>query len=241
MSMHSIDLAGIGIGPFNLGLAALLSNHTEINAVFLEQKPDFNWHDGLLLEGTTLQVPFLADLVTMADPCHRLSYLNYLHQQQRLYRFCYYDHFLIPRREYNDYCRWAVQQLPACHFDQQVQAVTYDRQQEKFILKVASADGSKRDYCCQDLAIGVGTKPYYPDWLHRSSHPLIQHSASFNRIREQLQQCRQVTVVGSGQSAAECVLALYRALQPEQIQAGASIRWLTRSAGFHPMEFSKLG
>ncbi|WP_373565107.1 SidA/IucD/PvdA family monooxygenase, partial [Escherichia coli] len=50
-----------------------------------------------------------------------------------------------------------------------------------------------------------------------------------------LKQCKQVTVIGSGQSAAECVLALFNSLTPEQVKAGASIRWITRSAGFHPM------
>ena len=50
-----------------------------------------------------------------------------------------------------------------------------------------------------------------------------------------------MTVIGSGQSAAECVLALFSALTPEQVQAGASIQWITRAAGFHPMEYSKLG
>ncbi|WP_202984275.1 putative histamine N-monooxygenase [Snodgrassella sp. ESL0253] len=241
MDMKQTDLAGVGIGPFNLGLAALLSSHPEVNAVFLDKAPTFHWHAGLLLPGTTLQVPFLADLVTMANPCHPLSYLNYLHQHQRLYQFCYYDRFLIPRQEYDDYCRWAVSRLPSCHFDACVTAVSYDCQQEKFIIESESAGGEKQVYCSRDIAIGIGTQPYQPEWLKNTSHPLIQHSAQFTHMQEQLQQCRQVTVVGAGQSAAECVLTLYRALQPEQIKAGASIRWITRSAGFHPMEFSKLG
>ncbi|WP_457811444.1 SidA/IucD/PvdA family monooxygenase [Sinorhizobium meliloti] len=72
MIMTHFDLAGIGIGPFNLGLAALLSSHENLSNVFLERKPAFRWHEGLILPGTTLQVPFMADLVTMADPTHRL-------------------------------------------------------------------------------------------------------------------------------------------------------------------------
>ncbi|MDQ7860073.1 SidA/IucD/PvdA family monooxygenase [Peribacillus frigoritolerans] len=32
------DLVGIGIGPFNLGLAALLEKTPELNAVFFEKK-----------------------------------------------------------------------------------------------------------------------------------------------------------------------------------------------------------
>ncbi|EPZ5249667.1 SidA/IucD/PvdA family monooxygenase, partial [Acinetobacter baumannii] len=46
--MKKIDITGIGIGPFNLGLAALLSHHPEIKSVFLERKPEFRWHEGLL-------------------------------------------------------------------------------------------------------------------------------------------------------------------------------------------------
>ena len=74
MSDCIYDIIGVGIGPFNLGLAALLEPVAEINALFLEQKTQFHWHPGLLIEGTTIQVPFLADLVTMADPSSRFSF-----------------------------------------------------------------------------------------------------------------------------------------------------------------------
>ena len=89
------NIIGIGIGPFNLGLAALLSTVRDIQSVFLEKKPEFHWHHGLLLPGTTLQVPFFADLVTMADPSHKLSYLSYLHQHNRLYQFYYYEKSIV--------------------------------------------------------------------------------------------------------------------------------------------------
>lgn len=239
--MKNIDILGIGIGPFNLGLASLLSHHQEIKAVFLDKKQQFHWHEGLLLEGTTLQIPFFADLVTIADPCHPLSYINYLHQHDRLHQFYYYDHLLIPRREYDHYCRWASKQLPDCHFGENVLDVTYDEKRDKFIIESQSSNEQNQFYLSQDLVIGIGTQPHYPKWLSACVHPLVKHAAEFATLQKELNQCKQVTVVGSGQSAAECVLALYRTLSPEKIQAGASIRWITRSAGFHPMEFSKLG
>ena len=62
------DLLGVGIGPFNLSLAALLDPVDGVDAVFFDQADGFAWHPGLLVEGTTTQVPFLADLVTLADP-----------------------------------------------------------------------------------------------------------------------------------------------------------------------------
>jgi L-lysine 6-monooxygenase (NADPH-requiring) len=37
-----------------------------------------------------IQVPFLADLVTLADPTSPYTFLNYLHEQGRLYRFYFH-------------------------------------------------------------------------------------------------------------------------------------------------------
>lgn len=241
MEMANVDVAGVGIGPFNLGLAALLSRHSDIKGVFLERKPAFRWHEGLLLPGTTLQVPFLADLVTLADPTHPLSYLNYLHQHDRLYQFYYYDNTLVPRIEYDDYCRWAAQQLPACRFGEEVRDVAYDADAGRFVVDSESASGGMRRYAGRDLVVGVGTSPWLPAWARASRHPRVIHSAQFIPNQQALSQCRRVTVIGSGQSAAECVLALFRELSPEQAAAGASIQWITRAPGFHPMEFSKLG
>ena len=78
---HVHDLIGIGVGPFNLGLACLtdpLRESDGVSGVFLEARDRFDWHPGMLLDDATLQVPFLADLVTMADPTSRWSFLNYL-------------------------------------------------------------------------------------------------------------------------------------------------------------------
>lgn len=241
MSIPSFSISGIGIGPFNLGLAALLARHPEVNCIFLERKAEFHWHEGLLLPGTTLQVPFFADLVTMADPTHPLSYINYLHQHERLYQFYYYDNFLVPRREYDHYCRWVAQQLTSCHFGENVVDVRYAPDIDQFVIETVSSLGEKKKLHSQDLVVGIGTSPWLPQWAQSCDHPLVRHSADFAKIQDELMRCRRVTVVGSGQSAAECVLALFSSLTPEQVDAGASIQWITRSVGFHPMEYSKLG
>ena len=44
MNKKIADIIGIGIGPFNLGLAALLLEHRTIQAKFLERKHEFQWH-----------------------------------------------------------------------------------------------------------------------------------------------------------------------------------------------------
>ena len=87
MSKDILDLAGIGIGPFNLSVAALLDQQPDINAAFFDQKTTFDWHPGMQLPGARLQTSCLKDLVTGADPCNPFSFLNYLVQQGRLYPF----------------------------------------------------------------------------------------------------------------------------------------------------------
>jgi len=235
------DIIGVGIGPFNLGLAALTSHHPELDVEFIERRQEFNWHSGMLLPGATLQVPFLADLVTMADPTHPLSYLNYLKQHDRLYQFYYYETFLVPRSEYNHYCQWAAGKLENCAYGETVVDVKYLKDIECFTIQSQLNEGEVKTRYSRDLSIGVGTIPWLPQWAKSTNHSLVQHSARFGHMREQLAKCNSVTVVGSGQSAAECVLNLYRDLSLEQIEAGARVNWVTRSAGFHPMEASKLG
>src|SRR3546814_1341725 len=67
------DFVAVGLGPFNLGLAALTDPVEDLDGIFLEARSSFEWHPGMLLADATLQVPFLADLVSMADPTSRWS------------------------------------------------------------------------------------------------------------------------------------------------------------------------
>ena len=66
MQQKIYDFIGIGIGPFNLGLAALSQPLTGVNSLFLDMQSGFNWHPGMLLEHATMQTSFIADLVTLA-------------------------------------------------------------------------------------------------------------------------------------------------------------------------------
>lgn len=229
------DLIGVGIGPFNLGLAALLEPVAAIDALFLEQKNQFQWHPGLLIEGTTIQVPFLADLVTMAAPSSKFSFLNYLQAKSRLYHFYFWEQFHIPRREYNHYCQWVAAQLPNCQFGQKVEAISW--QDNLFEVKTQNVDGSNSTYHCRNLVLGVGSIPYIPTCFQNVLGENVFHSAEFLQRRDRLCQSKSITVIGSGQSAAE---VFYELLQ-EQETYGYRLEWHTRSQGFFPMEYSKLG
>lgn len=115
-----LDFIGIGLGPFNLGLACLLEPVTELTGLFLDTRAEFNWHPGMMPAGTRLQTPHTADLVTMADPTSRFSFLNYAKQNGQLYSFCIRENLFLLRREYNRYCQWVCRQLHNVQFNRRV-------------------------------------------------------------------------------------------------------------------------
>ncbi len=232
------DVIGVGIGPFNLGLAALLEPVTEIKSLFIEQKTNFQWHPGLLIEGSSIQVPFLADLVTMAEPSSKFSFLSYLKAKSRLYQFYFWEEFHIPRREYNHYCQWVAEQLASCCFGQRVEGVNWEEESQLFKVEIKDVKSNANlTYHCKNLVLGVGSLPQIPACFKDIKSDNLFHSAEFLHKREIPRQSKSVTVIGSGQSAAEI---FYELLQ-EQETYQYEINWCTRSSGFLPMEYSKLG
>ncbi|RSS33840.1 lysine 6-monooxygenase, partial [Streptomyces sp. WAC07061] len=167
------DLVGIGIGPFNLSLAALAHGLPQqgadpLAAVFYDQRRDFRWHPGLLLDGATLQVPFLADLVTLADPASPWTFLSYLKHKERLYPFYFAEQFHIQRAEYDAYCRWVAGRLPGLHFGHQVDAVRWNPERDLFEVDYTQldtdgeAEALGRTYT-RNLVLGIGTAPFVPE------------------------------------------------------------------------------
>jgi hypothetical protein len=174
------DLLGVGIGPFNLSLAALLDPVDGVDAVFFDQADGFAWHPGLLVEGTTTQVPFLADLVTLADPTSRHSFLEYLRAHDRLYRFYLRERFHLPRREYDHYCRWVAGRLAACRFGTRVEGLRWLPGPGLFeaeLTEVGSGRTSRRR--ARNLVLGVGWAPAVPAALAGALGKDVFHAAEF--------------------------------------------------------------
>lgn len=224
--MRTHDFAAIGVGPFNLGLAALTADLPGLDGVFLERRAEFDWHPGLMIEGVTIQVPFLADLVTMADPTSRFSFLSYLKQTGRLYPFYIRESFYPLRTEYNAYCKWVAAQLPSIRWNTAVDSVTHDG--EAYLVHTAGETVRARK-----LVLGIGTAPRVPAV---ADHGPYVHSADYLPNKARLQRLDSITVVGSGQSAAE----IYHDLLGDIDRHGYHLSWLTRSPRFFPMEYTKL-
>ncbi|WP_181347638.1 lysine N(6)-hydroxylase/L-ornithine N(5)-oxygenase family protein [Thalassobacillus sp. CUG 92003] len=231
------DLIGVGVGPFNLSLAALLDEQTEVDALFFEQKQQFDWHPGMLIEGTRLQVPFLADLVTMADPKSPYSFLNYINENERMYQFYFLQRLEIPRREYNDYCQWVSNQLASCVFGHRVTNLRYIEDNEPYfeveVLDIASEE--TKGFRTKHLVLGSGSVPAMPKSFQGLPEEDVFHTADFLKHQERCRQSEAISVIGSGQSAAET----FRELLKEQQDHGYRLNWITRS-GFASMEESKL-
>ncbi len=227
------DFVAIGVGPFNLGLACLTDAIDDLDGVFLEASDRFDWHPGMLLDDATLQVPFLADLVTMADPTSRWSFLNYLKQAGHLYPFYIRESFYPLRREYNQYCQWAADGLDTILFGRRVERVErrVDGEGSSYVVTT----GTGEVFRGRRLVVGVGTTPRFLPSVRDAGGPAV-HSADYLAERERLQELDTITVVGSGQSAAEIYLDLLAA-SPDH---GYALTWLTRSPRFFPMEYTKL-
>src|SRR5688500_7813601 len=125
--MVAPHFVGIGIGPSNLSLAALLPRAPELRGQFFERQPRFAWHDGLLLPGASMQTSLLKDLVTLVDPTSPYSFLAFLRAHKRLYRFIHCDFARVSRREFNQYLHWVSLQLPSLAFDRRVHEVRLRR------------------------------------------------------------------------------------------------------------------
>jgi len=222
------DIVAIGCGPFNLGLAAL-AHTVDVGVLVLDERPELRWHPGLMFDDALLQVSFLADLVTLVDPTHPLSFLAYLRDADRMYPFYVREQFHPTRREYQDYLRWAVSRVDSVRFGHRVRAVRWDG---VFEVDVRRADGDEFRCTARNLVLGVGTEPFVPPALAGLPAERLLHSGEYLPRRSDVDTVGRVTVVGSGQSGAEVVLDLLR--------RNAAVSWLTRTESFAPLDYTKL-
>jgi L-ornithine N5-oxygenase len=193
VSMPALDLLGIGFGPSNLALAIALDEDARatgrrLKTAFVEKKPGFAWHNGMLLQDSRMQISFLKDLVTLRDPCSPFSFLKYLQTQGRLEDFVNLRSFLPTRIEYDGYLRWA-----ASSFDEQIhygEAV--------LSVKPRSTGGKVR-------ALAELNGPAARRLVHSSGYlPEIDAALRASRAEAKAAGRRvRVAVLGGGQSGAE--------------------------------------
>ncbi len=236
MNDTTYDFIAIGLGPFNLGLACLTEPLDDANGLFLDRNECFNWHPGMLLETATLQTPFMADMVTLADPTSKFSFLNYVKSQGRIYAFYIKEDFFLMRNEYNQYCQWVIAQLPNIAFNRYVEQVEFDEQERCYnVHSICTKTGARIIYRARKLVLGTGTTPYIPSCCQPLSDK-IRHTSSYLHDKAEIQAKKSITIVGSGQSAAEVYYDLLQDIE----KFNYTLNWITRAPRFFPMEYSKL-
>ncbi len=230
------DLVAIGCGPFNLGLAALASTVDELSFEAFEAQPELRWHPGMMFDDAMLQLSFLADLVTLIDPTHPLSFLAYLRDRDRMYAFFIREQFHPTRREYEDYLRWAAGKLTNIRFAHRVVALAWNEPSQRFAVSVQPAHGASFTVMARHVVMGIGTEGMFPEALRGLPRQRLMHSSEYLLRRREVREAAHVTVVGSGQSGAEIALDLFR----HNGEGGPPVSWLTRTRSFAPLDYSKL-
>ena len=229
------DIVGIGVGPFNLSLACLTENIDHLNTIFFDQKENFDWHSGIMPEWSTLQIPFIADLVSFADPKNRFSFLNYLKETNNLYQFFIRESFYMLRAEYNQYCQWAVNGLNNIHFKSCVKEITFNEQQQFYTLLIEQAGQGIKKYHAKHLVLGTGTTPVKPKFCQKNQ-PNVHSSAEYMHHKPTYANKKSITIVGGGQSGAEIYYDLLSEIDVHQYQ----LNWVTKSPHFFSMDLGKL-
>jgi len=215
----------VGVGPFNLSLAALVAP-SGFNARFFERSANFEWHPGLLLPEATLQVSYLKDLVTLVDPTSPYSFLAFLRAHKRLYRFINRTEARVSRTEFNQYLQWVAGRLPNVEFGAEVREVALDEQG-------FSVQADRRLIRTKNIVLGTGLVPTVPPWARPYLGNDVFHSNDYLR-RPFDATGRVVAVVGGGQSGAEVVWHLLLDLA----HLPAQLVWISHRPNFLPLDES---
>jgi lysine N6-hydroxylase len=180
----------------------------------------------MMIPGAALQVIPLKDLVSLVDPTNRHSFLNFLAETRRIYRFLVANRDSVGRREFEQYYAWAASRLASVRFGAEVHRVDHDG--ESFVVVT---DGETLR--ARNIVLGVGQVPHVPPFAARWLGPDVCHSADYlNGDRGTAG--RDVLLVGGGQSAAEIALHLLSS----DTGLPRSLTWLTGRSGLHPLDDS---
>lgn len=225
--MMDYQLAGLGIGLFNLSLASLLEKTPQIKARFFDRKKYFDWHAELSFQDSIMQTSYIKDLVTPIDPTNPNSFLNYLVEKGLIYSFLNTGRTAITRREFEQYCQWVSQNIAhKLEFDTDIKGLQFKK--DRFVIHT-----SRGEFTSQHLCIGTGTTPYIPEFAEVHLGPQIFHAKSKELLTLNLSGKRLV-VVGGGQTGLE----IFRNAMGDKWGHAKSIELISSRANLEPLDNS---
>lgn len=223
MRIH--DLIGVGFGPSNISLAIALeeksTKNNPIDAFFIEKKSSFSWHPNMLLDQTHMQISFLKDLATLRNPKSSFTFINYLHEKNRLSDFINLKTFYPSRHEFNDYLGWAAQKFDNnCAYGEEVFEVLPQKQGKEvthLLVRSKGANGEISERLTRNLIVAVGGAVKIPEnFTHLKNDPRVFHSHQYLQEIDKQDSAKNIAIIGAGQSAAELFVNLHgRATAPK--------------------------
>lgn len=222
---NTVDFIGVGIGPFNLSIAALSHEAEGFSSQFFDSRPDFAWHPGMLVPDCHMQTMFLKDLVSAVAPTSPFSFVNYLVKRKKFYRFLTTELRTVSRDEFSDYLRWAAEGMNNLKFNQTVERVDFDEQRKLFVVQTGQGETLARNIC-----LGIGKQPHLPPCV-KTATPTCFHASEMS-LRLPNLTGKRVTVVGGGQSGADLFLNAFRGAWGEV----AEVNWVSRRNNFNALD-----
>ncbi len=221
----TLDFIGVGIGPFNLSIAALSHEAPDFSSRFFDSRPQFAWHPGMLVPDCHMQTTFLKDLVSAVAPTSPFSFVNYLVKRKKFYRFLTTELRTVSRDEFSDYLRWAAESMDNLQFDSGVELIEFDEQQKRFVVQTGSGVSYARNIC-----LGIGKQPFLPPCVKESNDRCFH--ASEMSLRKPDLTGKRVAVVGGGQSGADLFLNAFRGEwgNPQHVH------WVSRRNNFNALD-----
>lgn len=220
------DVVCVGFGPASLAIACALHDSTvqtgkqapllkeQPKIAFLERQPEFAWHAGMQIPGAKMQISFIKDMATMRNPRSEFTFLNYLHENDRLVQFTNLSTFLPRRIEYEDYLRWCANWFASLvSYGEDVVDISPEASSKTpssvNIWAITSRNivtGELSTRRTKKVVVAVGGHPRIPKAFPQH-HPRVLHSSQYWTLSSRIFLDRnaplKIAVIGSGQSAAE--------------------------------------
>lgn len=224
------DLIGIGTGPFNLSLAAMLKK-TEIAFKFYERNPSLHWHSEIIFDDSLMQTSYFKDLVTSVDPTSEFSFMNYLVANGLFYVFMNTGRTVVTRKEYEQYLKWAAEKLSShINFNHNVKEIDYKN--GRFAI-IAETNGELKKEESKNICIGTGLTQRIPLFAKTHLSKNLFHAKSKELASMNLDG-KNVVIIGGGQTGIE----IFRNALNSKWGAFKSLKLLSNRVNLQPLDES---
>jgi len=213
------DVFGIGFGPSNISLAILLEERGDMSFYFTEAASDSTWQKEMMLDKSDIQNNPHRDLITLYDPRNKYTFLNYLHENNKIECYLNLGTKFPFRKEYSKYINWVSEHFnDNVDYNTSITSVDLDESSNIYIIK----SNLGKIYKARSLVLGTGRSAFIPGVFKEVSQDkcfhLTKYLSQINKIPKYKNNKKMsFTVVGASQSAVEIILDLSNRFPNAQI------------------------